>query len=216
MADETAEAEGQLPAGDFSSWLSGMRSALSGERASDVPCGDCTACCRSSQFVHIAPGESETLARIPRELLFPAPGRPEGHMVLGYDENGQCPMLTDEGCSIYEDRPRTCRTYDCRIFPAAGVDADKPLVARRARRWQFTYDTEAGRRKHAAVETAATVLRDSRDRLHDRAVPSGETGLAVLAVEVHEAFLRRDDAPWEDGVGQAAVYLRPLKFSRQR
>ena len=33
------------------------------------------------------------------------------------------------GCSIYDHRPRTCRTFDCRVFAAAGVavDADKPL-----------------------------------------------------------------------------------------
>jgi len=72
--------------------------------------------------VHIGPDEHETLARIPAALRFPAPGSPHGHVVLGYDEHGRCPMLVDGGCSIYEHRPRTCRTYDCRIFPATGVD----------------------------------------------------------------------------------------------
>ena len=31
-------------------------------------------------------------------------------------------MLIDNQCSIYEHRPRTCRTYDCRVFAAAGLD----------------------------------------------------------------------------------------------
>ena len=31
-------------------------------------------------------------------------------------------MLVDGRCSIYEHRPRTCRTYDCRIFTATGLD----------------------------------------------------------------------------------------------
>ena len=53
-----------------------MQAALRGERSADVPCGDCTRCCTSSQFIHIAPDEVETLAHIPVELLFPAPRLP--------------------------------------------------------------------------------------------------------------------------------------------
>src|SRR5262245_47949648 len=99
-----------------------MDSALRGERSSDVPCGGCTACCSSSQFVLIEPDEAETLAHVPGPLLFPAPGRPDGHVLLGYDDRGRCPMLGDDGCTIYAHRPRACRTYDCRVLAAAGVD----------------------------------------------------------------------------------------------
>ncbi|MDQ3896986.1 MAG: hypothetical protein M3326_07025, partial [Actinomycetota bacterium] len=81
----------ELPAGDFSSWLVEMRGALRGENPATVPCGGCTACCRSSKFIHIGPDETDTLAHIPPELVFPAP-RPRGHFVLGYDEHGHCPM----------------------------------------------------------------------------------------------------------------------------
>lgn len=97
-----------------------------------MPCGDCTACCTSSQFIHIAPDETETLGHIPDELLFDAPGFPAGHVVLGYDENGHCPMLVDGACSIYAHRPRTCRTYDCRIFPATGIDLGDEVTGRSA------------------------------------------------------------------------------------
>src|SRR2546421_6542963 len=118
-----------------------MQAAIRGEQESDVPCTGCTACCPSPQFVHIAPDETDTLAHVPAELLFPAPLLPAGHVVLGYDERGHCPMLVDGRCSIYEHRPRTCRTYDCRIFAAAGIDADKELIVARARRWRVTYPT---------------------------------------------------------------------------
>src|SRR5207237_7191020 len=139
-----------LPAGDFSSWMIDIRAALRGERDSDVACNGCTACCTASQFVHIAPDEIDTLSHIPAELLFPAPGRPPGHVVLGYDERAHCPMLIDNRCSIYEHRPRTCRSYDCRIFAATGLDvADgdetKLLISERAKRWRFSYATEADR-----------------------------------------------------------------------
>jgi Fe-S-cluster containining protein len=188
---EPAEADQELPAGNFSSWLSGLQRALRGEAASDVPCGDCTACCTSSQFIHIDPDETATLAHIPREVLFPAPGLPDGYVLMGYDENGHCPMFSDGGCSIYAHRPRTCRTYDCRIFPAAGLDSepdDQPLIARRAGRWRFAFDTEQDRTQHAAVRAAASFLR-RRDGL----APRNPTQVAVLAIESHRAFLRVDE-----------------------
>ena len=172
-----------LPAGDFSSWLRGMEAAIRGAAAADVPCGGRTACCTSSQFVHIDPDETDTLAHIPAELLFPAPGRPRGHVLLGYDDRGHCPMLVDGRCSIYEHRPRTCRAYDCRIFAAVGLDVDaedpaKEPIARHARRWRFGFPTDEDRRRHSAVWTAARSVR-----------ATSVTQLAVRAVESHEDFL---------------------------
>jgi Fe-S-cluster containining protein len=175
--------EDHLPAGDFSSWLHGMEAALAGAAAADVPCGGCTACCTSSQFVHIDPDETDTLAHIPAALLFPAPGRPRGHVLLGYDERGHCPMLVDGRCSIYEHRPRTCRAYDCRIFAAVGLDVDaedghKEEIARRARRWRFSFPTDDDRRRQDAVRAAARSVR-----------ASSVTQLAIRAIESHEEFL---------------------------
>jgi Fe-S-cluster containining protein len=119
----------------------------------DVPCGACTACCTSSQFVHIEPDEVDTLARIPAELRFPAPGLPKGHVVLGYDERGHCPMLVDGRCSIYEHRPRACRAYDCRIFAVTGVEPEgQPAIAARVREWRVEIDDRARwQRVRAAV-----------------------------------------------------------------
>ena len=205
----TDDGPGDLPelaAGSFGSWLSAMQGALRGERGSDVPCQGCTACCTSSQFVHVGPDETDALAHIPAELLFPAPGGPEGHLVLGYDEQGHCPMLVDDACSIYEHRPRTCRTYDCRIFPAAGVEPelDQPAIARRAARWRFTFATERERTQQQAVIEAATFLGERGGELAEGLVPSRATPRAVLAVDVHEAFLRYDDES-----GRATVAVPP-------
>ncbi len=63
----------ELAAGAFSSWLDGMQGALRGDRSSDVPCGGCTACCTASQFIHIGPGEADTLAHIPPRCCSPRP-----------------------------------------------------------------------------------------------------------------------------------------------
>lgn len=155
-----------------------MRLALAGEADADVPCGGCTACCTSSQFVHIGPDEVDTLRHIPAVLLFPAPRMPKGHVLLGYDERGHCPMLVDGACSIYEHRPRTCRTYDCRVFPAAGVDAGedgKEAIGRRVRRWRFDYPTEGDRGAHDAVRAAARFASDPSAPAVARAVRAVET-----------------------------------------
>jgi hypothetical protein len=112
--------------------------------------------------------------------------------VLGYDERGHCPMLVDGACSIYANRPRTCRTYDCRVFPAAGVELDddaQAAIAERARRWRFDLSTEADRTLHAAVRAAASHVRD-RD-----GPATNATQRAVLAVELHEAFVASDETP---------------------
>jgi uncharacterized protein len=185
-----------LSAGDFSSWSAAMEGALRGGQGTDVPCDGCTACCRSSQFVHIGPDEADTLAHVPPELLVPAPGLPRGHLVLGYDEQGHCPMLVDDRCSIYEHRPRACRVYDCRIFPATGVEPDDDPrhadLAARARRWRFSYRTPAGLIEHDATRTAAAYLRDRPDLLPDGGHGVRPTALAVVAVEVRRRFLGRD------------------------
>ena len=194
-ADNERERE-TIAAGEFGDWVVEMQGAIRGEQDSDVPCDGCTACCTSAQFVHIAPDETDTLAHIPRELLFPAPRMPRGHMLLGYDERGHCPMLDEGVCTIYDHRPRTCRTYDCRIFSAAGVEVDdgddaKSAIAQRTRRWQFTFAAEEDHLRHAAVEVAAAFLAGREDLCPGGARPS-LTGLAVLAVAVHDLFLRCD------------------------
>ena len=172
-----------------------MQAALREERDSDVPCNGCTACCTSSQFVHIGPDETDTLAHIPAELLFPAPGRPRGHVVLGYDERGHCPMLIDAKCSIYEHRPQACRTYDCRVFPAAGLGpgAAKVDISRRVGQWRFSYANEGDRIEHDAVRAAAAFLVAHPDLVRDAGVAANETQLAVLAVEIHDLFMEPDE-----------------------
>ena len=110
-------------------------------------------------------------------------------------------MLIDDRSSIYEHRPRTCRTYDCRVFPAAGLEPegdDKALVAQRARRWKFSYAGEEDRALHDAVRAAATYLPAHPDLLPDGGAVATNTQLAVMAVEAHGAFLRGD--PTEDEV----------------
>lgn len=186
MNHDTEPEADAIAAGDFSTWLIALDEAIGQRGGSEVPCGGCTACCTSSQFVHIAPDETDTLAHIPAELLFPAPGLPRGHVLLGYDDRGHCPMFVDNRCSIYAHRPQTCRTYDCRIFSAVRRDPDQPAIAERTRRWRFGYQTADDRVRHDALEAAQRFLEAA-------GLPDHPTHRAVLAVGVHHLFLRHDE-----------------------
>lgn len=181
--------DNMIRTGEVASWLHEMEVALDGAD-SNVPCGDCSACCTSSQFVHIEAHETDTLEHIPAAILFPAPGADDGTMVIGYDRRGHCPMLVDGLCSIYEHRPRTCRVYDCRAFAVTGVTPDKPDIAAQARRWVF----EGEGVESEAVRAAAAYLAETRGDL-------GPTQTAVSAIKIRHLFL--GGAPTLDEVEQA-------------
>ena len=111
---------------------------------------------------------------------------------MGYREDGTCPMLHAGKCSIYADRPQTCRDYDCRIFAAAGLDAggeDKHVINRRVRAWRFTYSTDAEREAHDAVRKTARFIRDNKECFPGGRAPTTPSGIAVLALKTYTVFL---------------------------
>ena len=189
--------ESDIPAGDFAEWLEALTQSLHHDREMDVPCGSCDVCCRSFQFIHVRPEEHEALARIPKELLFPAPGMAKGHWLMGYDDQGCCPMMGEEGCQIYKHRPLTCRLYDCRVLAAAGLTEGDPQQApllEHSRRWRFEYKTEEDRQRHQAVQAAARFIRDHAAAFPGGRIPAQPAQLAILAIKVHQVFL-----PYVDG-----------------
>jgi Fe-S-cluster containining protein len=218
MSGDEATDAASLDAGPFSSWLAATGRALAGDADASVPCDGCTACCTSSQFVHIAPDETDTLDHIPGELLFAAPGWPRGHVLMGYDEDGNCPMLHDGACSIYEHRPRTCRIYDCRVFAATGVELDdeaKVGIAQRAARWRFAFADDDDHAEHAAVRAAAAYVRDRRDAFPPDVSPRTATQRAVMAVGLHDAWLVVDAASGRRVVVEpAAAAVRDVVAAR--
>ena len=185
----------ELDAGSLTAWFAEIGAALAGSGDADVACGSCTACCTASQFVHIGPDETEALAHIPAAVRFPAPGLPAGHVLLGYDQHGRCPMLGEQGCTIYAHRPRTCRTYDCRVFAATGLRPDEPgkaAIAEQSERWRFAVDSPEAAATLEAARAAATWFRERAATLPEEIRPSTTTQLAVLAIAGHDLFLGAD------------------------
>jgi uncharacterized protein len=194
--DASQSAAPGLPAGAFSDWLRDTLAALAERRDADVPCGACNACCRTSHYINVRPEDGRALKLLPRELLRPAPGLPPGNMYLGFDEQGRCPMLADGRCTIYADRPRACRTYDCRIYAAAGIAADRPDIDAQARRWRFAFPAPRDCEKLDAVRAAVAFV-----LAHPEAFPSAEAHgqplrVAVCAISVHHRFLPREPRLW--------------------
>jgi uncharacterized protein len=190
---ETAATEnGTFQAGIFSEWLQRTLASLRSGGTADVACGNCTGCCSSSQFIHIEPSETKAIKRITPRHLAPAPGMPSGHMLMGYDKKGLCPMMVDGKCTVYEVRPRTCRVYDCRVFTAAGIPAggeDKAAINERVKNWRFSYPSSRDRDEQGAVKAAAKFIRLNPKLFPGGRIPSQPSQLAILALKVHQVFL---------------------------
>lgn len=82
------------------------------KETSTVPCDGCTVCCRGEDVV-IRPQDGDDLQKYKTHLKLR-----NGDLVsvLDHKENSdECVYLIDNKCSIYDDRPIVCRTYDCRF-----------------------------------------------------------------------------------------------------
>jgi Fe-S-cluster containining protein len=141
-------------------------------------------------YPHQARGDTNHPADSSRSAVS-APGLPKGHLVMGYDGQGRCPMLIDGECSIYEHRPQTCRDYDCRIFAAAGIapgERTQPEIARRVNEWAFSYETEESRGEQSILRKAAAFLQSNRDLFPPGTVPGNPGQLAAFAVRIYRLF----------------------------
>lgn len=201
-----------LVAGGFSQWLRAMRASLAGGAGMDVACGDCVGCCTSSYYIKVRSHEWQALARIGEQHLEREP-TPDGSRLMGFSSNGHCRMFQAGGCSIYTDRPETCRTYDCRIYAAAGIDAgeERETINRRIAAWRFDYPTAEDWREHRAVMAAASYLRQHPVRFPSGRIPSRPAEIAVLAVKTYEVFLEPPDT---DQQIVAAIIQAVREFKR--
>ncbi len=178
----------------------------------NVACGDCVGCCTSSYFIKVRVHEQRALARIGAQHLEPDIAA-DGSRLMGYGANGHCHMFVNGGCAIYPDRPETCRTYDCRVYSAAGIDSGegRPMINERIASWRFEYPEERDREEHRAVMAAARYLRQHPVRFPNGRVPSRPAEIAVLAVKAYTVFL---DPPASDQAIVAAIVQAVRNFNR--
>jgi uncharacterized protein len=183
-----------VAAGEFGMWLKQARAALRGAGGMDVPCGDCVGCCTSSYSILLRPHDA-ALDVVPAKFLSSVKGMAYPHAKMNPLANGHCPMFKEGRCSIYAQRPQTCLDYDCRVFAAAGIETgtNRPVINTRIRQWRFTYESEADRQAHVAVQSAAAFVSEHAAAFPAGWVPDNPSGLAVLAIKVFSVFL---DLKW--------------------
>lgn len=83
----------------------------------EVPCGDCTYCCQRLS-PYLSPEEINS-GKYPISLVQPSEYeinefQAGPKVVLFMNKNRGCSMLIDNKCAIYNDRPVSCRQFDCR------------------------------------------------------------------------------------------------------
>jgi hypothetical protein len=204
-----------LPGGEFARWLHDyLRAQMQAEPSGEVPCGECNACCKASYFIAIDSHERETLGLIPAERLTRSARSQEPQWVLDQSCGGQCPMLVDGACSIYTQRPRTCRRFDCRVFLAAGVtlgSGPRAAVNERVWRWRFDYPSELDLNCQSAVLAAAAFLQRRADLIHPDLDLSDPGELAKAAVLVHELFLETNASANQTDTTLAAAINHKLR-----
>lgn len=89
----------------------------------DIPCGDCSACCRSGVPIYEDDGT-----------------------VIPKDADGACIHLDPSGgCGRHNDRPEHCRLYTCTLSAIAGVVTDNALMNEATARWEWDLTTAADR-----------------------------------------------------------------------
>ena len=101
-------------------------------------------------------------------------------------------MLQAGVCSIYAQRPQTCRDYDCRIFAACGIAAggeEKRDVNKRVASWRFEYPSVQDEQEQQAVRAAVDFLTCNEELIGHQRMPSHPTQLALLAIKVYERFM---------------------------
>jgi Fe-S-cluster containining protein len=196
-----------IDAGSFGNWLAEFSESLRGNGGTNVPCGDCVGCCASSYSILVRPSDTRARAAIASEWLTPVPSLGEGMLAMGYLPDGTCPMLREGRCSVYRDRPQTCRDYDCRVFAAAGLEAGagKDVINARVAAWRFSYANETEREIHRAIRDAAAFIGEHHSRFPELRLPKNPSGIAVLAVKSYPVFLGANSGREPLGVARAIV-----------
>jgi hypothetical protein len=119
-------------------------------------------------------------------------------------------MLVDDACSIYEDRPLTCRKFDCRVLTAAGLDPDGPgqeALADRVQRWQFEYPSPRDRVVRDALRAAVAFIEAHPECFEPGRNPVNAVQRSVTALAIYEAFVDADGTIVEPGVDAVRAAL---------
>jgi Fe-S-cluster containining protein len=124
---------GPKPIGSVTTY---MRKLEQGRRDGNVrvPCGSCNACCRTPYLlIELQDGE---LGDFPEAVRLEEETGSGNRWMLPKAEDGSCAHLIDGKCSIYQRRPKCCRSYDCRVHILVGCGPNDPILVEALSQWQ--------------------------------------------------------------------------------
>jgi hypothetical protein len=99
---------------------------------STVPCGTCSACCRSDFDINLETQDDPTLYQT-------QVGPKTGQLSLAKTPDGACVYLQNDKCSIYDRRPNVCRSFDCRPDVLCGLKTSDLSNQAAWAKFDFTY-----------------------------------------------------------------------------
>jgi hypothetical protein len=116
--------------------LAYSRFKVTGDRAelaamtSTVNCRSCRACCIEYVDTPLLPVDAAEGLDV--EIR-------DGRRFLRKKANGECVHLGDQGCTVYEQRPSTCRVFDCRDFAVSRLsNPSLPLLNEAIAQWSVS------------------------------------------------------------------------------
>lgn len=191
-----------------------MRAVLRNERDADVPCDGCVGCCVSGYPIPLRPDDRRALDEVPAQWLKLPVGTGLARMLPRAD--GTCPMMLGRRCTIYADRPRTCRDYDCRIYAACGVmpDGERPVIQQRVAEWKFSFGSEQERADAEALRRATAFIRAHAALFPGPMHAESATAAVVLAVKVFPLFRRAEGGPPAERVRQVIEAAKAFDLRR--
>ena len=104
-----------------------------------IGCNGCTACCRG-EMIPLLPDDDPSLYETVElgDILW-----------LARDKKGNCIYLRDNGCSIYDHQPITCRKFDCGSYFSSKTPKERAELIRNSPRFKEIF--KAGQKRAAAV-----------------------------------------------------------------
>ncbi len=143
----------------FLPWLSGVMQIVHehGENplaksAASVNCDGCDLCCCNSNT--LVTREEALNPVLKAEWLDHSVPIQDSVWIIPKDELRRCIHLTETGCAIFDDRPSTCRVFDCRKRIVANM-ADI-FTLKMAEQWDMSnWYTEENRLIISAIRNAA-------------------------------------------------------------
>ena len=132
------------------------------------------------------------------------------------DPSGNCPKLIDGRCSIWSNRPRMCKRFDCRLHALAELDphAIPASLSERIASWKFSFDREDDVIQQQSFLRAMKFLNANSEIFAARGIESGSIKMASLAVDLRHLF--DDSTKTTDEAQLLAEVLLAIRTMQQR